>query len=147
MTKAQYKNEKHRRVVELWLGGMSQRLIAMHEGVSQIEGIADIIKTYCDRDRVYSKDGRGFSWRVVRSLHPDAPIDRRDWHKRWPQPDVYAADEDDGEQLEQSILDAADLLNEALTRAESTGRPQERRKVFMSVHRGRLHVVITHSDA
>lgn len=141
----QYKNDKHRRVVELWLGGMSQRAIADHEGVSQVEGIVGIIKRYCNRERVYSKDGRSFSYRLTRDVHPEAPMSDSRQQDHWPTP-YYGRHEDDGEGLESAVLAAADALNDAVYKAECgwAGGQTAKRKIFMAVRDGRLHVVVAH---
>jgi hypothetical protein len=140
-SRADYRSEAERQVIELWLGGMSMKAIGVAVGLKH--GISSIIRKYCDRDRRYSADGRSWCYDLRRAVHPDAPLSDALQAELWPMPP--REDEDAAGAFVAEVLDAADALNDALDKLERSypywyDGPE--RRVAMRVHQGRLYVSI-----
>ena len=151
----QWLNDRDRQIMELWLAGQRRIDIRIALKISKWSAVVrDTIARYCDRTRVYSKDGRGWWYRIERKIHPSAPLTPEMIDDLWPPPFIsYNTSTDEGRSAElvKAVLDAADAFNEALHDLEEGdahyGNPEvPNMRVVCSLFQGRLYVSIDDED-
>lgn len=137
--RVQWLKPRDHTIVQHWLNGMTIKsistLVKLNPG-----SVRETISTYCDREIVHRPGNPVYFFRLVRKIHPDAPLSSADIMRLFPAVNAMdASKEGDIDPVLMEVAALSDRLNAVLEHAYANGH---RNRIHLQLRDGRLHCVV-----